>query len=279
MRLLSGLLVGLVFLSCGERPMPVAPAAKAAGGGLFDLFKEGGSSIVGVDSTAAVETPSDSTAAAGADTTEHVVVDTVDTVDTVAAVGDTTETVVSLSPSDARAALARLGIDYTVSAFIDSAGAGNLEVVKLFVEAGMSVDTANADSHTALHFAAWYGRLEVVKYLLGAGADVNVESDTGVTALHEAASTGLLDVVQLLVGSGADLEVRDQWGSTALHSAATWGRLEVVEFLVGQGLAVDARDEDGGTPRDRAEDCSTNYYRSAATRAHCAAVVSYFDSL
>ena len=30
MRVLSGLLVGLVFLSCGERPMPVAPAAKAS---------------------------------------------------------------------------------------------------------------------------------------------------------------------------------------------------------------------------------------------------------
>lgn len=91
MRFLLMVLFAAVFLSCGEdRTNPVqGPAGKASGGGLFDLFKAGGSAIVGVgvDSTE-TETPADTTATAPSDTTEAAVVDTLEAM---AAVTDTTE--------------------------------------------------------------------------------------------------------------------------------------------------------------------------------------------
>lgn len=91
MRLLMVVLVGLV-LGCGDRETPAGPAGKVAGGGLFDLFKAGGSAIVGVgvDSTE-TETLADSTDAAVTDTTETVAAPSDSTTATVT---DTTEQVV-----------------------------------------------------------------------------------------------------------------------------------------------------------------------------------------
>ena len=65
---------------------------------------------------------------------------------------------------------------YTEKAFFTAASRGNLTVVKLFVEAGMSVNTvATIDSLRipALQAAAVNGHLSVVRYLVEQGADVN----------------------------------------------------------------------------------------------------------
>ena len=75
--------------------------------------------------------------------------------------------------SAARAELDRRGIPYTEMTFLNAALAGDLAVVKLFVEAGMPVYTADARGWTVLHWAAFGGDLEVVKYLLSQGADLN----------------------------------------------------------------------------------------------------------
>lgn len=88
-----------------------------------------------------------------------------------------------VSPLDARKELAGLGFDYTTEAFFGAALRGALMVVKLFVDAGMSVNTAVNDGSTALHFAAVGGHLEVVKYLVEQGADVNAKIDDDVTPL------------------------------------------------------------------------------------------------
>ena len=193
----------------------------------------------------------------------------------------------------ARSELDSLGIEYKAGAFRDAAAAGNLEVVKLFVQAGMSLETTTYDG--PLHRAAFWGHLDVVEYLVGAGADVNARGVFGWTALHEAAAGGAVAVVEFLVAAGADVDARDDGGSTALssaawrgylavveflvgvgvdleaadhseevdgwtalHGAAHWGLLAVVEYLVGAGADVNARSADGQTPRDMAADCSTS---------------------
>ena len=77
--------------------------------------------------------------------------------------------VVSYLEGAVRAELNSLGISYTAAAFVDSASTGNLAVVRLFVQAGMSVDTKWSSQYpsTALHTAAYQGHFEVVKYLVG----------------------------------------------------------------------------------------------------------------
>ena len=213
-----------------------------------------------------------------------------------------------VSPREARAELADRGIAYTERAFLRAAAEGDLDVVKLFVAAGMSVDAADdeygftalhgaalnghlgvvkflvgagADVHatdddgeTALHNAAWGGHLEIVKFLVGSGSAVDATTDYGFTALHGAAYWGHLDVVEFLV-TGADLEAMDRDGETALHRAVYWGHLEIVKVLVGAGADVDATTNEGETPRALAASCRGSDER----RARCAAVVAYFDSL
>ena len=220
-----------------------------------------------------------------------------------------------VSPREARAELADLGIDYTAESFFRAAYEGDLTVVKLFVETGMSVNTRAGDlGLTVLHVAAGGGHLAVVKFLVGAGVSLTDTDKGGNTALLRAAWQGHLAVVEFLVGSGADMDARDNngrtalhyaagefghlavvrylvdqgadvnatdgvLGLTALHAAAFGGHLSVVQYLVGQGASVTATTNNGVTPRHMAARCSTDADRSAERRANCAAVVEYFDSL
>ena len=181
------------------------------------------------------------------------------------------------TPEEARAALARRGIDYTDAAFLDAARSGNLAVVKLFVAAGMSVNTANEHGFTALHWAAFGGRLAVMEYLVGQGADLEARDDGGNTALHDAARGGRLAVVKYLVENGASLTARTNEGNTALHWAARYGHLSVVKYLVENGANVNAKNnlaffqfgvqtKSGLTPRDMASyyghDAVADYLKS-----------------
>ena len=147
----------------------------------------------------------------------------------------------------ARAELTRLGIAYTEAAFFTKAGEGNLAVVKLFVAAGMSVET-KVSGYTVLGNAIWGGSLSVVQYLVGQGANVNATMIAGGTALQMAAVYDRLDIVKYLVGQGASLTATDNRGWTALHRAAQEDRLDIVKYLVGQGASLTATDNDGRTP-------------------------------
>ena len=84
-----------------------------------------------------------------------------------------------VSPRDARGKLDNRGIEFTAEAFQDSAFAGNLAVVRLFVQAGMSVNATNKWDWTVLHAAAGGGHLEVVEILVGAGAAVDARDEYG----------------------------------------------------------------------------------------------------
>ena len=138
--------------------------------------------------------------------------------------------------AEARAELTRLGVAYTGAAFLDSAAAGNVAVVQLFVQAGMSLETKDNRDRTALHFAARDGRLSVVQYLVGQGAS-RTATASGQTALHYAAWSGRLAVVQYLVGQGESVSAKNG----ALNEAAAHGYLSVVQYLVGQGADVNAK--------------------------------------
>ena len=150
-------------------------------------------------------------------------------------------------PVAARAELADLGIAHTVAAFSNAAARGNLEVVKLFVGAGMDVNATDNDGGTVLHWAAGGGSLEVVKYLVGEGADVTV------AAFIAAAERGHLEVVKVFVGAGMDVNAKGNVGGfTALHMAAFHGHLSVVKYLVEQGAEVNVQDNADDTAKDLA---------------------------
>ena len=139
------------------------------------------------------------------------------------------EKVAPLLPEEALQALEDLGIPYSQRSFIEYAAEGDLEVVRLFVWAGMDVDVQpytartvlvpNRENPTALSHleSSWFPQ---------AGEEDND------TALMKACGAGHLDVVEFLVENGADREIKNQQEQNALMFAAAAGHLEVVEFLV-----------------------------------------------
>lgn len=121
---------------------------------------------------------------------------------------------VSRTPDEARVELEARGIDYTAGSFHHAVWEGDLEVVKLFVQADMSVETTTNTSGTVLQTAAAGGHLSVVRYLVEQGASITATDVNGWTPLHYAANNGHLAVVQYLVGQGADVTATSNRGRT-----------------------------------------------------------------
>jgi ankyrin repeat protein len=112
------------------------------------------------------------------------------------------------------------GFDNTPLIF--AADHGDVEVVRVLLEAGVDVDRSNSDKNemynvmrTALHYAAFRGHLEVCRLLLDWGAKVDSVGGGKSTALHIAAREGRLSVVKLLEERGADVRLKDGNGETA----------------------------------------------------------------
>ncbi len=81
---------------------------------------------------------------------------------------------ISIAATDRAAAspredLAAHGLEFTADAFLERAGAGDLEVVKLFLAAGMDVNAKGGrmrKKFTALYEATLKGRAKVVQFLI-----------------------------------------------------------------------------------------------------------------
>jgi ankyrin repeat protein len=151
---------------------------------------------------------------------------------------------------------------------------GNLELVRLLVDAGADVNgrwPANANGNAAvgydrppLSYAVCAlpkpGSMEIdqstaiVSLLLAHGARVGELSVGGVTALHLAAQCGTVATLEALVAAGADVNGRtaanpnDMAYPTPLHFAAKSHRPENVIYLLDHHAQINARCSDGATP-------------------------------
>lgn len=142
-----------------------------------------------------------------------------------------------------------------------AAAYGNLEIVKLLVEAGADLNGQVAYGDVALIKADEHDNADVVEYLIEAGADVNIPSRFGMTPFIGLCAGGQLEFVQLAVDRGADVNssflstIGDGAGTknlSPLQAAVTYGHAEVVAFLLSQGADADATDYKNRTPMDLA---------------------------
>lgn len=109
--------------------------------------------------------------------------------------------------------------------------AGSLRQVEALLAQGVPPDSTT-DGFTGLHLAASDGRLNVLKVLLRAGASVNARCWGGMTPLHAAVQTGQLAAARRLVEAGADPSQPDGSGNTLLHMASHNGRTDIVGWLL-----------------------------------------------
>ncbi|MFN7097892.1 MAG: ankyrin repeat domain-containing protein, partial [Gammaproteobacteria bacterium] len=118
---------------------------------------------------------------------------------------------------------------------------GYLEIIKMLVVNGASLDEKDEYGRTALHIAASNNRYDIVKLLLEHGIPLDKKDNFGRTALHWAASKDGLKIVKLLLEKNASLNEKDEDGLTALHLAANRSCIGIIKLLLEQGTILDMK--------------------------------------
>jgi ankyrin repeat protein len=142
---------------------------------------------------------------------------------------------------------------------------GLVEMVKVLITHGASIEVADPDGNGLLHLAIEkclnsYGTIrknsiEIATILLNSGINVNTNNGKGFSCLHSAAASGDKEIVSFLLEHGADVLVRSHEGFTAFHwslCANIWERdipkyLQTLDVLIHAGTDVNAVTDDGRT--------------------------------
>lgn len=117
----------------------------------------------------------------------------------------------------ARQALEERGYSCFDRNFILAVEANELDIIRLFLEAGFNPSLSNADGTPVLSIAVRNSFYNAVVLLVESGADVNaVSDDRSYTALMDAAQIGAEQTVKFLLEHHAITNVQSKDGQTAL---------------------------------------------------------------
>src|SRR5213593_517958 len=130
---------------------------------------------------------------------------------------------------------------------VDAARNADREAVRALLQQGASVNAADADGTTALHWASYRDDVESAGLLIRAGAKVNAANDLGATPLWTASQNGSAAMVRRLLEAGANPNAALLAGETPVMVAARGGYPGVVEQLLAKDANVNARGARGQT--------------------------------
>eukprot|EP00012_Vannella_robusta_P000603 CAMPEP_0206187998 /NCGR_PEP_ID=MMETSP0166-20121206/3332_1 /ASSEMBLY_ACC=CAM_ASM_000260 /TAXON_ID=95228 /ORGANISM="Vannella robusta, Strain DIVA3 518/3/11/1/6" /LENGTH=254 /DNA_ID=CAMNT_0053603681 /DNA_START=831 /DNA_END=1592 /DNA_ORIENTATION=+ len=128
---------------------------------------------------------------------------------------------------------------------------GNLTLVKICIEHGVSAMQPDRQNRIAYHQACQFGHLEVVQYLIESGkVELNLGNDSGRNCLFLACMGASEEVVEfLLEQEGLEIEKADHWGTTPFGESCYIGNPEVVKlFLARTDIDLNHKDEEGIMP-------------------------------
>ena len=127
-----------------------------------------------------------------------------------------------------------------------AAGAGHAAVVQLLLEHGAWPNTADRSGNTPVIWAAWGGSLETMRALVSHGAKLSVQDRTGQTPLHHAAYHGWLAMVRWLIGKKCDVNAKAEHDVAPLHWAVEHNHADVAQALIAAGADVECRRTEDG---------------------------------
>jgi len=128
------------------------------------------------------------------------------------------------------------------SPLIEAVKKQDLQSVRALLKQNVSINAAEADGFTALHWAAQQNDLQLVELLLGAGANARQSTRYSITPLYLAAVNGNAAIMERLLKAGADPNATAQEGQTMLMTAALSGKPDAVRLLLTRGVNVDAKE-------------------------------------
>ena len=159
----------------------------------------------------------------------------------------------SRSPEDAKKELADKNIQYNAQSFVKAVEDQKMDVVELFVEAGMSPNVTT-DNGSPLVTAGVTGNLEIVKFLVEKGADINSKrkEQEALTPLFGAIlgnGKEKQDTIKFLLDKGADVNARyisKGFEATPLMMAVAQKDTEIVRLILAKKPDVHAVDAGTG---------------------------------
>ena len=120
----------------------------------------------------------------------------------------------------------------------------NIELVRLFIDAGVDVRRVSNMGRTPLEVAAMYSNdPEIFRLLIRNGANINRGGNS--TPLHSAVSSNKAQNATLLISLGANINARDNRGRTPLMNAARF--YQCVDILIRAGANLNLQDNEGKT--------------------------------
>ena len=114
-----------------------------------------------------------------------------------------------------------------------AASNGQLEMVRMLLKRGASVDLPSGLGRTALMEAAHRGHLPILRFLLQRSTNPNLQDSDGSTTLMHAAYKGQEACVQALLHANANPELLDNKGRTAPCGIPKQGGSKLLQTLSG----------------------------------------------
>ncbi|KAF5298214.1 hypothetical protein FQA39_LY02638 [Lamprigera yunnana] len=122
----------------------------------------------------------------------------------------------------------------------------DIDMVRILVDYGTSVDLQNGEGQTALHIAAAEGDEILVKYFYGVRASASITDNQDRTPMHLAAEYGHANIIELLVDKfKASIFERTKDGSTLMHIASLNGHADCAMMLFKKGVYLHMPNKDG----------------------------------
>ncbi|XP_033635280.1 transient receptor potential cation channel subfamily A member 1 homolog isoform X2 [Asterias rubens] len=126
---------------------------------------------------------------------------------------------------------------------------GYIQIVKILLERGASLEAKNEEEQTALHLASKHGRVHTLNELVRQDiTGINDEDENSNSPLHLAATEGHAKCVLALIAAGADIEARNHTLWTPLDCSAANGWVKCATALLENDSPVDPIDKSKTTP-------------------------------
>ena len=129
-----------------------------------------------------------------------------------------------------------------------AARTGNLEIVRLLLDAETPVDAGDSDNSTALDVAAMMGHGPLVAFFIENGADINHRDRNGACPISFAVNSAKEDIARRLADAGADLSYCNGDGETLLHLSCSRRMPLFASYLLDHGIGVNVMSNHGITP-------------------------------
>ncbi len=111
-----------------------------------------------------------------------------------------------------------------------------LEIVKILIEAGASIDAVDVYGETPLMNSTAVGNYEITEYLIKNKANVNHTNYDGLSVLDAALLTNKLSIWKLLIENGADPHRKNNNGFNILFRVMIRGTPEILATLLEIGF-------------------------------------------